>query len=87
MKVFVERKTYTLLKSPEAARSSGLSPIEPRMEVHVASVRSVGLLTLSISKIALAMRSPEKVTRYIQARPFLKPCLKMTAMPAMMARM
>lgn len=49
------------------------------MAVQVASLRLVGWSELRTSRTALAMRSPQKMMRYAQGRPFEKPCLKMTA--------
>lgn len=54
------------------------------MAVQVASLRLVGWSELMISRIALAMRSPQKATRYTQGRPLEKPCLKMTAIASKM---
>lgn len=53
--------------------------MEPRMAVQVASLRLVGWSELTISRAALAMRSPQKAMRYTQGRPFERPCLTMTA--------
>ncbi len=54
------------------------------MAVQVASVRLVGWLALRTSRMALAMRSPQKRMRYIQGRPLEKPCLKMMAIESRM---
>lgn len=62
LSVFFGSVAYSLSKIPSAARSKGLSPMEPKMAPQVASVMLVGCFTLRMVMMAPAMRRPQKTT-------------------------
>ena len=59
----VYRHTHKRSSRPISAKSSGLSPIDPRIADHVASSRLVGCFANSMPMIPEPMRRPQNMTR------------------------